>query len=77
MMIKNSSNHNEAITTEMNLLDEKLEEFHKKLPLNILYLQHPVGDDDSLLEDFIEDSDSVPTEDQADKNELAKKSATF
>lgn len=73
--LENSSDHNrrKKIATEMNLLDEKLGEFHIKLPLNVLYLQHPIGDDDSLLEDFIEDSDSVPVEDQADKNELAEK----
>ena len=73
--LENSSDHNrrKKIAAEMNLLDKKLEEFHKKLPLNVLYLQHPVGDDDSLLEDFIEDFSLISAEEKLDKDNLAEK----
>ena len=73
--LENSSDHNrrKKIAAEMNLLDKKLEEFHKKLPLNVLYLQHPVGDDDSLLEDFIEDFSLISAEEKLDKDNLVEK----
>ncbi len=71
--LENSSDHNrrKKIAAKMDSLNEKLEEFHEKLP-HVLYLQHPVGNSDSLLEDFIK-SPLISTEDGLDKDNLAKK----
>jgi len=74
--LENSSDHNrrKKIAAEMNLLDKNLEEFHKKLPLNVLSLQYPAGDNgDSPLEDFIKDFSLASIEEIAGENELAKK----
>jgi len=70
--LENSSGYKrKEIAAKMDLLNEKLEEFHEKLP-HVLYLQHPVGNSDSLLEDFIK-SPLISTEDGLDKDNLAKK----
>ena len=73
--LENSSGYKrKEIAAEMNLLDKKLEEFHKKLPLNVLSLQYSAGNNgDSPLEDFIKDFSLASIEEIAGENELAKK----